>query len=308
MVNHLKLQVNGRKLLLTLMGTLAITYISTCLFLFVRQRYLIFRPRPEFLLLPSSPKIKLPYKEVWIPVGNSSQRLHAWWIPAPSPSEKFSPLPNEPAKILKSPKTILFFCGIGRNKGDRNYLERIRSLRQLGFSVLAIDYRGFGGSDGDFPSESLIYEDSQAAWNYLIQTKRIPPKQIVIYGVSMGGAIALDLAVKHPEAGGVIVQSSFTSMAAAVKQASWFWVFPIDLLLNQKFDSLSKVRSLKIPVLFIHGTADTAVPFGMSQQLYNTAPEPKQLLLVPDGGHFVLYQPGKNSYLQAIQRFMEKVE
>ncbi|MCC5635890.1 alpha/beta hydrolase [Nostoc sp. CHAB 5844] len=174
----------------------------------------------------------------------------------------------------------------------------------LGFSVLVIDYRGFGKSQGKFPSESQLYQDSQIAWNYLVKTRRISPEQIVIYGESLGGAIAIDLAIKHPQANALIVQSSFTSMAEVIEHRDFLWLFPINLLLTQKFDSLSKVRSLQIPVLFIHGTADSVVPSYMSQQLYNAAPEPKQILLVPNAEHFRIYQPGNNSYLQAMQKFL----
>lgn len=181
-------------------------------------------------------------------------------------------------------------------------------MRQLGFSVLVIDYRGFGSSQGNFPSESQLYQDSQIAWDYLVKIRRIPPEQIIIYGESLGGVIALDLAIKQPKANALIMQSSFTSMAEAVKYRDWLWMFPVDLLLTQKFDSISKVRSLHIPVLFIHGTADSVVPSYVSQQLYDAAPEPKQLLLIPKAGHFQIYQPGINSYLQGMQKFIENVE
>ncbi len=211
-------------------------------------------------------------------------------------------------RILKSPKVILYFCGAAGNKGYYNHVARLQGMRQLGFLVLVIDYRGFGSSQGHFPSESQLYQDSQIAWNYLVKVRSIPPEQIVIYGESLGGAIALDLAVKQPEASALIVQSSFTSMAEEVKHRDWLWMFPVDLLLTQKFDSISKIRSLRIPVLFIHGTADSVVPSYMSQQLYDAAFEPKQILLIPKAEHFRIYQPGSNSYLQAMQKFIEKVE
>ncbi|MEH2073458.1 MAG: alpha/beta fold hydrolase [Nostoc sp.] len=299
---------NPRKLLLTSVGVIAIAYISTCLLLFFRQSYFIFRPTSQFLTLPSDPDFKLPYKDERLPVANSDEYIHAWWIKAPSAQEKLSAIPNEPVRILKSPKVILYFCGAAGNKGYYNHVARLQGMRQLGFSVLVIDYRGFGRSQGNFPSESQIYQDSQIAWNYLVKVRRIPPEQIVIYGESLGGAIALDLASKQPTASALIVQSSFTSMAKEVKHRNWLWMFPIDLLLTQKFDSISKVRSLRLPVLFIHGTADSVVPSYMSQQLYDAAPEPKQLLLIPKAKHFQIYQPGSNSYLQAIQKFIEKVE
>ena len=308
MAKSLKRQFDSRKLLLFIAGSLFFAYVSTCLYLFLRQRHLILRPSSHISMLPNFDPFNLPYEEVKIPVSNSDEYLNAWWIPAPSPQEKLATLPNEPARVLKSPKVILYFYGAGGNKSYFNILARIKGLRQLGFSILVADYRGFGSSKGDFPSESQLYQDSQAALDYLLRVRRIPPKQIAIYGESLGGAIALNLAVKHPQISGLIVQSSFTSMAETVKRTSWYGIFPIDLILNQRFDSISRVRSLQIPVLFIHGTADTVVPSDMSKKLYNAAPEPKQLLLVPSAGHFRIYQSGKNSYLQAIGKFVGKLE
>lgn len=293
-----------RKQLLICIGVLA-AYSSTCLLLFLRQSYLIFRPTSQFLTLPSSPDFQLPYQDERITIAGSGEYIHSWWIAAPTPQEKLSAIPNEPVRVLKVPKVILYFCGAAGNKGYYNHVARLQGLRQLGFSVLVIDYRGFGSSQGNFPSESQLYQDSQIAWDYLVKVRRIPPEQIVIYGESLGGAVAINLAIKHPEACALIIQSSFTSMAEEIKHQNWLWMFPVDLLLTQRFDSISKVSSLRLPVLFIHGTADSVVPSYMSQQLYNAAPEPKQLFLIPGGEHFRIYQPGRNSYLQAIQKFIE---
>jgi uncharacterized protein len=264
-------------------------------------------------MLPSAAEFHLPYEDVWIsftkcglcPIEHSQEKLHGWWIPNPAPSEKVAILPNEPSQILRSPKVMLYHCGVGRNMGDLNYLARVAAFRQLGFSVLVFDYRGYGLSQGDFPQESQVYADSQAAWNYLRQVRQISPQQIVIYGESLGGAIALDLAVKHPEAGGLVMQSSFTSMAETIKAKPLLSIFPIDLILTERFDSRSKIRSLKLPVLFLHGTADSTVPAGMSQQLYDAAPAPKQLFLISGAEHVKIYQPGNRSYLRALDRFIQ---
>jgi uncharacterized protein len=320
MINKWVWHFSAKQLLLTLIATGAIAYISLCLYLFWQQRHFVFEPSDRIDLLPSAPDFQLPYQNIQIPVGNHGDRLHAWWIPAPTPHEKFSTLPNEPVRILKSPKTILYLCGRAGNKTYYNYITRIKALRQLGFDVLVIDYRGYGLSGGMLPSEAQIYEDSQAAWTYLTQIRGIVPDQIVVYGESLGGAVALDLVAKHPEVGGAIIQSSFTKMAEVIKLKELLWLLPIDLILTERFDSLSKVRSLntsnnaakakspQIPILFIHGTADDVVPVNMSQQLYDAAPEPKQLLLIPDAGHYRIYQPGANSYLRAIQKFIEQAE
>jgi fermentation-respiration switch protein FrsA (DUF1100 family) len=156
----------------------------------------------------------------------------------------------------------------------------------------------------EFPNEQRIYQDAQAAWNYLTQTRQIQPQDIVLYGESMGGAVAIDLATKQPQAQAVIVQSSFTSMAAVIRRRQeWYSYFPIELLLTEKFDSLSKVKTLKMPILFIHGTDYQLVPVDMSQTLNAQAPDSKQLSLVPNGAHVRIYNP-QHSYLKAIQRFL----
>jgi pimeloyl-ACP methyl ester carboxylesterase len=186
-----------------------------------------------------------------------------------------------------------------------NYLARVSAFRQLGFSVLVFDYRGYGLSEGDFPNELQLYQDSQAAWNYLRDVRQIPPDQIIVYGESLGGAIALDLALRQPEVGGLVLQSSFTSMSEAIRHRNFFRILPVNLLLTERFDSLSKVRSLRVPVLFLHGSADSVVPSEMSRQLYEAASEPKQMFVIPEADHVRIYQPGDHSYLKAIQRFID---
>ena len=142
---------------------------------------------------------------------------------------------------------------------------------------------------------------------YLTNKKQIAAKDVVIYGESLGGAIAIDLAVKQPNAAGVIVQSSFTSMTKQIGQIRpALKIFPLRVIINQRFNSVDKVRSLSIPVLFIHGTADTVVDYKMSRELYYAAPEPKTLFYIPDAEHLRLYKPGKYSYLSAIENFINQ--
>ena len=203
------------------------------------------------------------------------------------------------------PKIILYLCGVGGNIGDYNYLARASAFRQLGFSVLMFDYRGYGLSQGSFPSEAQLYADSEAAWNYLRNNRHISADQILVYGESLGGAIAINLAVQHPEAGGLIVQSSFKSMAAVINRRSMAKFLPVNRMLSERFDSHTKVSALQMPVLFLHGSEDTVVSAEMSQQLYALAPEPKQLFLIAGAEHVRLYQPGAHSYLRGIQSFIK---
>lgn len=292
--------------LTAILAVLAIAYSSTCLLLFLGQRYLIYRPVRERSMQPDAPDFQLPYEEVRIPIAGSQAQLHRWWIPAPTERENFVILPDEPKNILTSTRVMLYLYGVGKNIGDYNYLARASAFRQLGFSVLMFDYRGYGASEGNFPRELQVYQDAEAAWDYLQDVRQISPERIFIYGESMGGAIALDLAIKHPTASGLIVQSSFTSMADAVRHRKLFRIFPIDLLITERFDSLSKIQQLRVPILFLHGSDDSVVPPEMSQHLYDAASDPKQLFLIPGADHVRIYQPGERSYLKAIQTFVEQ--
>ncbi|MEG3842409.1 alpha/beta fold hydrolase, partial [Microcoleus sp. herbarium14] len=201
-------------------------------------------------------------------------------------------------------RVVLYLHGNGSNVGAN--VEHANRFHRLGLSIFMIDYRGYGKSQGDFPSESQVYEDAQLAWDYLVKQRGIHPSQIYIYGHSLGGAIAIDLAVRHPEAAGLIVESSFTSVRAMVDfQKPLFSMFPIDVLLTQRFDSLSKVDRLQIPVLFIHGSADSIVPTKMSKKLFDAAPEPKQLYIVPNAGHNNSAAIGGAEYLRRVSQLFD---
>ena len=273
-------------------GAIAIIlYTAACLYLFFQQTRFIFFPSSA---IETTPKFfNLDYQEVWLPVKTQSgqvERMHGWWIPASQPN----------AQVL------LYLHGNGINIGAN--VAHANRFHRLGFSVLLPDYRGYGRSEGRFPTEASVYQDAAVAWDYLVQERKIQPEQIFLYGHSLGGAVAIDLAVKHPDAAGLIVESSFTSIRDIVDSESIYRIFPIDLILNQRFDSIRKVRSLALPVLFIHGTADLRVPATMSQQLYEAAPEPKQLILIPNAGHNNTAETAGDKYFQLMQKFVQQVK
>jgi len=305
---------------------LAVAYSAACVYLFVAQGKFIFFPARAIETTPDD--FQLKYQDVWLPISTktgAAESVHGWWIPAsetpPSPPEARGGA-RKGERVLATPQShrrtvasvralnkgglggvVLYLHGNGSNVGAN--VEHANRFHRLGLSVFAIDYRGYGKSQGDFPSESQVYEDAQLAWDYLVKQRGVNPHQIYIYGHSLGGAIAIDLAVRHPEAAGLIVEGSFTSTRAMVDfQKGLFWLFPIDLLLTQRFDSLSKVDRLQMPVLFIHGTADNVVPVEMSKKLFDAAPEPKQLYIVPDGGHNNVAQIGGAEYLQIVSQFL----
>ena len=253
------------KRVIQLVSLLTIFYVLVCIYMWATQRQKIFLPEPQLQTTPDRNGMR--YEEVRIPSGSGAERgeLNGWWIPA------------EQANAV----TLLYLHGNFRNIGHN--VEHALRLHNLGYNLLLVDYRGYGLSTGGEPSEAKVYEDAEAAWNYLLKQRGVLAQRTFIYGHSLGGAVAIDLAVHHPEAAGLIVESTFTSMTAMGNQD--YPYLPISLLLNQRFDNLDKIGRLKIPVLFIHGTWDTKVPYQMSQQLFDQAPQPKYLKLIEGGEH-----------------------
>jgi len=269
-------------------------------------------------------------RELDIPVDSAagSQRIHAWWWPAADA--------NAPV--------VLYLHGTRWSLTGQVF--RLEQLRDFGFSVLAIDYRGFGKSDGELPSEKTVYEDAHAAWDWLV-TQQPDPARRFIYGHSLGGAVAVELAASLSErsgqsigagaaastsesalrppvrpvsaadtvskiaeagkaaarhgapAGGLIIESTFTSLADMAREVTYSWV-PAGLLLSQKFDSMSKMAEVAMPVLVVHGAADRFVPSRFSQQLYDAATAPKKLLLVEGGSHNNSMRTGADQYRKAL--------
>jgi pimeloyl-ACP methyl ester carboxylesterase len=213
-------------------------YGSVCAGLWFGQTKLIFSPEKEITTTPA--KFNAKYEDVLIPVKNAdgtSENVHGWWLPNTKQEEKAN---------LSDLQVILYLHGKGKNiSANAKHANR---LMRMGFSVLLIDYRGYGRSEGGFPSESSVYTDAQTAWDYLIQ-KGYQPSQIMIYGHSLGGVIAIDLGLKQPKAMGLIIDASFTSMSDMAQLDPKYRIFPIDLLIHQRFDSIAKVRSLSVPVL-----------------------------------------------------------
>ena len=224
-------------------------------------------------------------QDVYLPVvdGDREQRIHGWWWPDAD---------------SKAP-VVLYLHGARWNL--TGHLNRIAQLRRFGFSVFAIDYRGFGKSDGDLPSETSVYEDARIAWDWVVRHEPDASRRF-IYGHSLGGAIAVDLAAHlasgGPAAGGLIIESSFTSLAEIASELTHGWL-PVALL-SQKFDSIDKIRLVRMPVLVVHGAGDRYVPARFSIALYEAAPAPKKLLLVQNGSHNNSLTVGGAEYEQAL--------
>jgi alpha-beta hydrolase superfamily lysophospholipase len=253
-----------------------------------KERELIFNIEPGnagwFTGIPSG------LQEFNIPVDkalSSDQYLHAWWWPA----------------ARKDAPTLLYLHGTRFNLTAQ--LRRITNLHDMGFAVLAIDYRGFGQSPGDLPSERSVYQDAQAAWQRMAQLQPDASKRF-IFGHSLGGAIAIDLADRIAKqdaapAAGLIIESTFTDMGAAA-QAVIKTSLPVRWILSEKFDSIDKIADIHMPVLIVHGTDDQYVPPRFSEQLFEAATAPKKLLMVPGGNHNNSMVLGNRQYAEAIHQ------
>ena len=271
-----------RKLILTGLGITATLYIGLFLLLRYGQNRLIFMPDSQIKSTPQ--EYNLDYQDVWIDVNQD--KVHGWWIPS---TEKTAPV-------------LLYLHGNASNNGDLTEIAAI--FHQLGVSALFIDYRGYGKSSPVFPNETRVYEDGEAAWQYLTQELQIEPQQVFVYGHSLGGAIAIELATRHPDMGGLITEGTFTSMKDMADLMPMLQIFPLHWLITQRFDSLSKVKSLQTPWLIFHGTADETIPLFMANQLSLAASEPKQLAVVLQANHNNLPEFGGQQYLSTLKQFI----
>lgn len=256
-----------------------------CAALDVKQSEWIFRP------VRAGDAAEVPpdgVTETWLPVPGQEGRLHAWWAPAARD--------DAPA--------VLYLHGARRDLAGSWF--RIQRLRDMGFAVLAIDYRGFGRSSGDLPTESQAYEDAGIAWQHLAQ--RVPQaSRRFIYGHSLGGAIAIDLAsrLEPAMAAGLITEAAFTSVPDVVAASRYGWA-PVGFLITQRFETVEKMRRVRLPKLIMHGTADRVVPHTMADQLFEVAAEPRRLVKFDGAGHSLAWSSSE-PYREAVRGFVQTV-
>jgi len=193
--------------------------------------------------------------------------------------------------------TLLYLHGNGGNISHR--YDFVNELVGLPVNVLIIDYRGYGKSEGR-PSEEGLYMDARAAWDYLTTARAVPAAQIVIFGKSLGGAVAIDLATKVGPCG-LIVQSSFTSIA---DMAGEVLPFVPRFVIRTKMDSLSKIVSVSSPKLFIHSQADEIIPYRLGRRLFDAARPPKQFYEVKGAPHNLTNEIGGAPYYEALRAFI----
>ncbi len=261
----------------------ALAVICGCAYIEAKQGDWIFRPTDS--TWRGAREMPSTFFEKWIPVtaGDATEQIHAWWAPIADPH------PGQPAPVL------LYLHGARWNLTGS--VTRIPRWNQMGFSVLAIDYRGFGKSTPRSPTEGSANDDAEAAWTYL--NSIAPAAKKFVFGHSLGGAMAIHLALKFPEVEGLILEGAFTSIADMVK-ATQFGLLPIAGLITQRFDNLARIDSVKAPVLVAHGTEDTIVPFEMGERLYAAANAKKRLFRAEGGSHHNLTTRFFDDYARAV--------
>jgi pimeloyl-ACP methyl ester carboxylesterase len=272
------------KLLLGIAVSAFGAYAVLCGYLWARQRTLIFIPDATVARTPAD--LGLAYSEVRIPLGDGAF-VYGWWLPANDAS---------------SGATLLYLHGNDGNLGFE--VARLQALATSGHPILAIDYRGYGASSGPAPSERQVYDDATAAWDHLVRDRGIDPRTLVLYGHSLGGAVAVELALRRAPLCAVVLDGTFTSLAALAR--SRFPLVPVAWLLDQRFDTAGKMSRLRVPALLVHGTADEEVPVAMARQLHALAPVDKELLLVPGAGHEEALLAGRASVVAAISRAVDR--
>ena len=253
-----------------------------CATLEERERAWIFQPSDRSW--GGSAVLAEGMEDVWISfdskVTGAPVRLHGLWLPADRGA---------------SAPVLLYLHGARWNVSGS--APRIRRMQELGFSVLAIDYRGFGKSTPGLPSEEMAYEDARAAWDWL--GVQHPGRQRYIFGHSLGGAIAIDLAARVPDERGTIVEGTFTSIPDVASTMRWGWL-PLGPLISQRFEAVRKVAQVGSPLLVVHGQNDALIKSELGRKLYEAAQGQKRFLLVEGGSHYSTMAVGLSRYREAL--------
>jgi uncharacterized protein len=268
---------------LTIAVILVLLYLGLAGWVYVRQDAMVFHPMSEITLTPAD--AGWDYEDLTLSTSDGVN-INAWFIP------------------VEDARGVVLFChGNAGNIGHR--LDSIRIFHDLGLSVLIFDYRGFGRSQGR-PSESGTYLDAQAAWAFLVEEKGIEPGRIILFGRSLGGAVAGYLAAhmereKAPAA--LILESSFTSLPDMAARLYPF--LPVRWLAKYSYNTLGRLGDVHVPVLVVHSPDDEIIPYAHGQALYAAALEPKMFLEI-SGGHNAGFLTSGAGYVEGLRGFLEQ--
>ncbi|MCK9614499.1 MAG: alpha/beta hydrolase [Candidatus Omnitrophica bacterium] len=243
---------------------------------YLEQRNLFF-PFREINYTPQ--EIGLSYEDIYF-ATQDNKKINGWFIP--SKNAKYA---------------ILFFHGNAGNISHR--LDKIKIFHDLGLNIFIIDYRGYGNSEGK-PSETGFYLDARASYGYLIDKLKIKPSSIILYGESLGGAVAFELATQV-DVLAIITEETFSSVRDVAKD---IYPFLPSFFVGDKFNSVSRIGKLTIPKLIVHSKDDEMIPFKHAQKLYESAKDPKMLVAI-SGSHNSAFLDSGKDYKNHIREFIE---
>lgn len=224
---------------------------------------------------------RLPLEEIWFQSGDGT-KLFGWYLES------------------TQPRGVLLWCH-GNAGNIIHRLENMALLYRAGISMLIFDYRGFGRSAGK-PFEEGLYQDAFAAYGYLARTRGIRSDHIVLFGRSLGAAVAGAVASQRP-IGGLILEGPFPSVESLAK--AQLYGLPAHWLLSSRFRLIDRLRDVRAPILVLHGDRDTIVPIAFGRQVYEAAPEPKSFYVIEGADHNDTHIAGGKAYVQRLKRFIE---
>lgn len=267
-----------------------LAYAVMLALLLIFERRLVFFPQIPGRLSGDWHPPDLNYEEVWLTVSDGV-RLNAWWIASDSAADV---------------PTFLCFHGNAANIAWR--ADVYRFLRGLPANVLAVEYRGYGRSEGE-PSEAGIYRDADAAYAYLVRERGISPRRIVALGQSLGTAVAAELAAEH-ELGGIVLEAPFPSARALVRRIYWF-VPGLEWMMRSRFQTMENLaaahKGFGAPLLVIHCTRDPVIPYALGKEVYDGAAQPKWFYSVSGECHEEATLMDPLGVTRELQRFLEQV-
>jgi fermentation-respiration switch protein FrsA (DUF1100 family) len=266
----------------TILVAAVLIYAAILVLLRVYESRLIYFPGPERTLVMPPRSLGLPVQRVEI-FTEDNVKLVAWAIPA-------------------QPATASWLLICHGNAGNLSEFDRpvhYAGLRELGLNLLAFDYRGYGESSG-MPSEAGLYRDADAAYRYLREQRGVPANQIIIFGHSLGSAVAIDLASRVPS-GGLIVEGAFTS--ATDRGQELYPYIPVRWIAASRFSSVDKISQVNVPKLFLHATDDEVIPLTHGRRLYEAASPPKTFVELK-GTHGDAFDIDSARYFGAIATFL----
>jgi hypothetical protein len=265
--------------LLRIARTLVIALVGATIVLMLFERRIIYLPSKEHEATPRG--LGLRFEDLHL-VSSDGVRVHGWFLPAKD-----------------SRLTVLFCHGNGGNVSHR--LDRvIVAHSKFPVDFLLFDYRGYGSSEGS-PDEEGTYRDAHAAWDWLTKVRNVSPERIIIYGESVGCAVALELALTTP-ARALVLESPFESIPAMARTRLPF--LPLGPFVRTRYDNMARIPRLRMPLLVLHGTRDGIIPFEQGKRLFDMAPSPKTFYAIEGAGHNDTYLVGGKAYWTALADFL----